>query len=124
MCASLSRSVGRGSGDTLSRRLASVRADIVARGKPSFTISGFSGRREFRYCVPSAASIPRIFDRLRKHGVSIVRVIEHRTLCGCRVSLGTGVEWLLLSRPVLISGNRYERSESAERCQRLGVLHV
>lgn len=118
MCDNFARSVGRGSGDTLSRRLASFRADILARGKPSFTVFGSSGPRVFRFSVRSAASIPRAFSRLRSLGVSIATVIEHRTLCGCRVSVNSGVEWLLLRSPVLLSGKRFERSESAARCVR------
>lgn len=102
----------RGSGDTLSRRLRDLRADILARGVPRWHVyaSGFAP-----IVCTRESQIPRAFAYLRRRGASVATVVERRCLVGCSVCVNKGVDWLLLSNPVLIPSPRYERSESAER---------
>lgn len=89
----------RGGGDILTRRLASLRADILARGKSTYIVSA-SGLRPIT-CPPR--SLSKVFAFLRLRGVSVCNVLERRTLEGlsCFVD-STGVDWLLLSEPIRI----------------------
>lgn len=102
----------RGCGDTLTRRLASLRADILARGVREWHVSamGFPSlhlRRE--------SSVPKAFNMFRRLGASVVHVCETSRIGKYCVHVDKGCDWLLLSEPVLITSLRCERSESAER---------
>lgn len=102
----------RGCGDTLTRRLASLRADILSRGVREWQVSatGFPSIRLRRQ-----SSIPKAFNVYRRLGASVVHVFETSRIGKYRVHVDKGSDWLLLSEPVLINTPRCERSESAER---------
>lgn len=102
----------RGCGDTLTKRLRDLRADILARGESRWIVWA-NGFRPFT--CRKESEIPRAFSYLRRRGASVATVVERKHYGGCSVCVNKGVDWLLLSEPVLISSPRCERSESAER---------
>lgn len=106
----------RGCGDTLTRRLDELRADILARGLPTWHLHacGFPP-----VSTRKAENVPRWFQFFRSRGVSVVHVYETRSLGHYRVWVDKGADWLLLSNPIVLpSLPRCERSESAERSKR------
>lgn len=112
----------RGGGDVLSRRLLSLRADILARGETSYRVFVRPGK--FVRCY-SFREVVVALSVARKFGSSSCVVSSVSTLGGVSV-VRSVTDWLLFpdcpplpvpskQKPRSVSSPRCERSESAER---------